>query len=219
MSNFFCDSMQMELQRRMETFDGAGNLAECRFERDNGLVPQLRHARKYVAHWKEMRQRGMGLLFWGPPGNGKTFAAACIAGHFVASREPFTPSVIMTTFGVILRRSLALSPQEREDYIMKLIDCDLLILDDFGMERQTEYAREQVFNIINGRYLAGTPMIVTTNLTLQQMKNPETMAEKRIFDRVLEVCVPVYFDGESLRTAKAADNLRFYRELMENAGS
>ena len=213
MSNYFCDSMQMELQRRMETFDGAGNLAECRFERDNGLVPQLRHARKYVAHWKEMRQRGMGLLFWGPPGNGKTFAAACIAGHFVASREPFTPSVIMTTFGVILRRSLALSPQEREDYIMKLIDCDLLILDDFGMERQTDYAREQIFHIIDGRYLSCRPLIVTTNLSLQELKHPKDLAQARICDRILELCVPVCFDGESLRQDRAKERMRLYKEI------
>lgn len=213
MSTVPFDSMGWALQRRMETFDGAGNLAQCRFDRDNGLVPQLRHARNYVHHWPEMCQRGLGLMLWGPPGNGKTFAAACIASHFAASQEPFAPSVIMTTFGVILRRCLALSPQERDCYVEKLLGRDLLILDDFGMERQTEYAREQVFNIINGRYLAGKPMVITTNLTLQQMKEPDTMAEKRIYDRVLEVCVPVYFDGGSLRTAGAAENLRFYREL------
>ncbi|MBQ7130579.1 MAG: ATP-binding protein [Oscillospiraceae bacterium] len=112
-----------------------------------------------------------------------------------------------------------MSPQDREHYIARLLDCDLLILDDFGMERQTEFAREQIFGIVNGRYLAGKPMIVTTNLTLQQMKKPDTMAEKRIYDRVLEVCVPVCFDGESLRTEKAPENLRFYRSLMEGESS
>lgn len=213
----FFDPFQAALHARMETFEASGHLGECTFERDNGLVPQIRHARSYVAHWDEMRQRGLGLLFWGPPGNGKTYAAACIASHFAFSQERFAPRVIMTTFGIILRRSLAQSPQEREQYIDKLTNCDLLVLDDFGMERQTEYAREQVFNIINGRYLNGLPMVITTNLTLQQMKNPETMAEKRIFDRVLETCVPVYFDGESLRTARAAENLKFYRNLTETA--
>lgn len=213
MKEFYPDPIELRLQKRMETFDGAGNLCECSFDRDNGQVPQLRHARSYVNNWTKMRERGLGLLFWGPPGNGKTFAAACIASFFVESRDPFAPGVIMTTFGVILRKLLAQDTKEKEIYVNKLLDCGLLILDDFGMERQTDYAREQVFNIINGRYTAGRPMVITTNLTLQQMKNPESMAEKRIFDRVLEVCVPVYFDGESLRTAKAAENLRFYREL------
>lgn len=199
--------------RRQRCFDGATELLGCQFDRDNGLVSQLSHAKTYVSQWSQMRQRGLRLLLWGPPGTGKTFAAACIANHFLESRDRFVPSVVMTTLGVVLQKVLALSPQDRDVYLGSLQQADLLILDDFGMERQTEFAREQVFNIINGRYLSSKPMIITTNLTLQQMKSPQTMADHRIFDRVLEVCVPVCFEGESLRKAKAAENLRFYREL------
>lgn len=208
------------LRRRMLAFGGqAGNLCSCCFDRDNGQVPQLEHARRYAGHWKQMKQRGLGLLFWGPPGTGKTFAAACIANAFIESRDSFAPSVIMTTFGVILRRTLACSPQEREEYLKRLLGCDLLILDDFGMERQTEFAREQIYNLINGRSISGKPMVITTNLTLQQMKEPQTMAEHRIFDRVIEMCVPVCFEGESLRREKAAENMRFYRDLMLTGSS
>ena len=49
----------------------------------------------------------------------------------------------------------------------------LLILDDFGMERGTEYGLEQVFNVIDSRYRSGKPLIVTTNLTLDDLHNPE----------------------------------------------
>lgn len=203
------------IQRRQKAFDGAGNLISYRFDADNGRVTQIRHAKQYVQHWQKMRQERIGLLFWGPPGTGKTFAAACIANAFVESEESFAPSVIMTTFGTILRRMVACSPQEREDYFDRLLGCQFLILDDFGMERQTEFAREQVFNLINGRYLNGNPIIMTTNLTLQQMKNPQTMAEQRIYDRVLEMCVPVCFEGESLRREKAGQKLRLYRDLLD----
>ena len=203
--------------RREVCFDGVSGLIECRFDRDNGLVEPLRHARTFVQHWPDLQQKGLGMLFWGPPGTGKTFAAACIANHFLESRDPFAPSVVMTTFGVILRRLVALNPQDREDFMTKLLTCKLLILDDFGMERQTDFAREQVFNIINGRYLSVSPTVVTTNLSLQELKNPKTMADHRIYDRLLERCLPVCFDGESLRQEKATANLAFYRSIAAEA--
>jgi len=116
---------QSELyQRRQNTFDGAGNLIGCRFDADNGKVSQMNHARHYVQHWQKMREKGIGLLFWGPPGTGKTYAAACIANAFVESKEDFAPSVIMTTFGCILRRMLACGPQEREEYFDRLLNED-----------------------------------------------------------------------------------------------
>ncbi|MBR5125815.1 MAG: ATP-binding protein [Oscillospiraceae bacterium] len=204
---------QQCMERRRLCFGTSGALSICRFESDNGQVPQIRYARRYVELWKQMAGKNMGLLFWGAPGNGKTFAAACIANAFIESRDPFAPTVIMSTFGSILRQHLARSPQEKEQHMADLLGCGLLILDDLGMERQTEYSREQIFNIVDGRYLAHKPMIITTNLTLTQLKSPETMAEQRIYDRVLEMCVPVCFDGESLRQARAAEKMKLFREL------
>jgi DNA replication protein DnaC len=69
----------------------------------------------------------------------------------------------------------------------------LLVFDDLGAERGTEFAREQVYNVVNARWESGRPFIVTTNLTLQEMQNEEQMVLKRIYDRVLDVCRPVVF--------------------------
>ena len=85
------------------------------------------------------------------------------------------------------------------------------------MERRTPYAREQVYEIVNRRYLSGLPMIVTTNLTLKELKDADR-DDGRIHDRVLERCVPVCFDGPSLRREKAAQKLRRARELLEADG-
>ena len=54
----------------------------------------------------------------------------------------------------------------------RLCRYPLLILDDFGMERGTEYGLEQVFNVIDSRYRSGKPLIVTTNLTLDRPAQP-----------------------------------------------
>ena len=199
--------------KRREALGNASALYDYRFEADNGTVPQLEQARRYVANWKKMRERNLGLLLWGKPGSGKTFAAGCIANALLEQEDFFTTTVKMTTFGTILSRLPVLSGQDKEWYLRSFQTCDLLILDDFGMERQTEYAREQVFNIIDSRYLVRLPLIVTTNLSLTELKHPRDIQEQRIFDRVLEMCVPVCFDGGSLRQEKAKENLRLYKEL------
>ncbi len=160
-----------------------------------------------------MREENLGLLFWGKSGSGKTFAAAAIANAFLESTQMHAPSVKMTTFGTMLGKLPGMSTQDKEWYLKGLLSCDLLILDDFGMERQTEYAREQVFNIIDGRYLACKPLIVTTNLSLQELKHPADIAQQRIYDRLLEMCIPVCFDGESQRQRLAREKLQRYRQL------
>ena len=200
--------------RRQETFGNATSLYHCRFEQDNGCVPQMEQARQYVQHWSKMRENNLGLLFWGQPGSGKTFAAACIANALVESKDSFPPDVKMTTFGTILNRLPALSAADKEYYLNQFLNADLLILDDFGMERQTDYAREQVFNIIDGRYLTKRPLIVTTNLSLNHMKTTTDLAEKRIYDRVLEMCIPVFFSGESQRPDRAKANLEQFRSIV-----
>lgn len=200
-------------EKRQEAFGNAPTLYDYRFDNDNGTVPQLEQARRYVSHWKDMQEQNLGLLFWGKPGNGKTFAAGCIANALLESEALYWVQVKMTTLGTILNKLPGMSAQDKEFYINGLLNCSLLILDDFGMERQTDYAREQVFNIIDGRYLARKPLIVTTNLSLAELKHPSDMAQQRIYDRILEMCVPVCFDGESLRQEKAKENLRLYRQL------
>ena len=199
--------------KQKDAFGDASALYQYRFDNDNGSVRQMEQARRYAAHWKQMLEQNLGLLFWGRPGNGKTFAAGCIANWLLEMNGIDAPTVKMTTLGTVLNKLPGMSAQDKEWYLRDFQTCDLLILDDFGMERQTDYAREQVFNIIDGRYLAWKPLIVTTNLSLNELKHPKDMHEQRIFDRVLEMCVPVCFDGDSLRQEKAKERMQLYRQI------
>ncbi len=203
------------LEKRQEAFGNTGALRNYRFQNDNGHVRQLEQARRYVANWKQMLEQNLGLLFWGKPGNGKTFAAGCIANALLELEDIHAPTVKMTTFGTILNKLPGMSAQDKEWYLSGFQTCDLLILDDLGMERKSDYAREQVFNLIDSRYLSCKPLIVTTNLSLSDLKHPSDMHEQRIYDRILEMCVPVCFDGDSLRPARAKEKLKLYRELTE----
>ena len=196
-------------KRREQMFQSAQELKQATFERDCGAVPQLAWARQYVEHWPEMRRENMGLLFWGPAGTGKTFAAACIANALV----DLEVGVRMITLGEALLNLFGMSGEDRIQYLDVLTTCGLLILDDFGVERRTPYAREQMYEIINRRYLSGRPMVVTTNLTLKELKNADR-DDSRIHDRVLERCVPVCFDGTSLRQEKTAERIKRMQTLL-----
>lgn len=179
------------------------------FENDNGRNPLISKAKTYADKWSDMLSKNIGLLLWGEVGTGKTYFAACIANALVENGA----SVRMTNFSAILNDLFY--ENDKNQYIGRLNNHSLLIIDDLGIERDTDYALEQVYNIIDTRYKSGKPFIVTTNLAIAEIKNPVDTAHKRIYDRVLEMCVPIKFCGESLRTQKASDKMKSARKLFE----
>ena len=122
--------------------------------------------------------------------------------------------VLMTNFPTILNRMTGLFGSEHADFLASLNAYDLLILDDLGAERGTEYALEQVFAVIDARYRSRKPLIVTTNLTLNALKHPDDLAHARIYDRILEICAPILFGGENLRVEKANETKTAARSLL-----
>ena len=95
----------------------------------------------------------------------------------------------------------------RNEVVDRLCGYPLLVIDDFGMERGTEYALEQIYNIIDSRYRSRKPLVVTTNLTLTELKNPQDTAHARIYDCLLELCTPIACTGPSMRTRAGQEKL------------
>ena len=180
------------------------------FANDNGKCPQMKHAHFYVEHWETMLAENIGYLLWGGVGTGKSYFAGCIANALM-EREI---AVRMTNFALILN-DLTASFEGRNDYISQLCRAPLLIIDDFGMERGTEYGLEQIYNVIDSRYRSKKPLIVTTNIPLQNLQHPQDTAHARIYDRLLEMCAPICFSGENFRKATAQDKLARLKNLME----
>ena len=82
------------------------------------------------------------------------------------------------------------------------------------MERNSEYALEQVFNIVDSRYRSRKPLIVTTNLTLDELKHPADLVHARIYDRVLERCVPLKINNRNIRAMNAAERIAHARYVL-----
>ncbi len=168
--------------------------------------PCAQYARRYVGNFAEFQKNGQGLLFWGNVGTGKTFLAGCIANALMEKNIP----VLMTSFPKLLNALGGLYSGEKNEYLKSLNQYRLLIIDDLGVERDTPYVLETVYLVIDERYKSGKPFIITTNLSLEELRNPADLEHGRIYDRIMERCVPVAFSGKNYRTDKGRKN-------MENA--
>lgn len=186
----------------------AARLNGYQIDGDNQKIYNL--AEKYVRRFDEMYEKKQGLLFWGTVGTGKSYTAACIANELLDQMIP----VVMTSFVKILQ-NIQGNLDEEEKIMAGLNVAKLLIIDDLGAERSTDYALEKVYNIIDSRYLSGKPLILTTNMTLKEMQETQDIRYKRIYDRIFEMCFPVRFAGSSWREKVAAKRFDEMKNLME----
>lgn len=173
-------------------------------------TPSVQMAKRYTENWKKVKAENLGLLLWGDVGTGKSFLAACIANALLEKGVP----VLMTNFSKILNQMGAMYSDERYRYIASFNRFSLLIIDDLGIERNTEYALEQVYAVVDERYKAGLPLIITTNLTISQLRNPEDVAHARIYSRILEMCTPVHVPGLDRRTAIGKSKQELVKEVL-----
>lgn len=202
-----------KLQERIKKQRLAGfpesDMQHWTFSADDGAEQRImRAAKNYVDNFAQFREQGKGLLLYGGVGTGKTFAAACIANALIDTGRP----CLMTNFARVLNTLWSI--EEKQAYIDSFNKFDLLVLDDLGTERRSEYAQEQVFNVIDGRYRAGLPLIITTNLSIEEIKKPDSVGNSRIYDRVLEMCHPVEVTGKSRRRQKVAAEFKGMNELL-----
>ena len=171
---------------------------------------RLSKIKRYADHWEEMQADGTGLLLFGGVGTGKSYAAGCLANALLDKGH----SVRFVGLSDVVNRMQGCFGIDREKYLKELLKPELLILDDLGSERSTSFGKEQVFDVVNKRTLSGKPLVVTTNIPLKFMQTAEDIQDRRIFDRVLEKCVPVAFTGENFRKANAKENLKRAAALL-----
>lgn len=199
---------EAEQRARIESLRDCGildkSLTDCKFSAAK-CTPELQKCKRYADAWAYMSAGNNGLLLWGGTGNGKTYAAACVANELIDRGIP----AMITSLPRILNAGL-----DKQTIIEQMHKYPLVVLDDLSAERNSDYAREIVYLVIDERYKAKKPLIVTTNLALADICKPETVDQQRIYDRILEMCVPVAFCGESLRRAAANEKKRKLMEIL-----
>ncbi|MDO5097099.1 MAG: ATP-binding protein [Peptostreptococcaceae bacterium] len=170
-------------------------------------------AKNYAKDFEVMKKDNVGLVFIGTVGSGKTFLASAIANELIETKQI---RVKLRNFAQIINDlQKGGFDLDRNEYIRNFVSVPLLILDDLGIERDTTYAKEQVYQIVNSRYLEHKPTIFTTNLSLENITNSsESMEYQRIYSRILEMCIPVMVVESDFRKKIHKEKLEAHRKIL-----
>lgn len=166
-------------------------------------------ARKYVENFDKMKEDGKGLLFFGKTGIGKSFTAACIANSLTDRGIP----CLMTKFSAIRNTAQGLF-EGREEYFKSFNKFQLLVIDDLWAESKSEYMQEIIYAVINARCEAGLPLIVTSNITSEEIKHPADISSQRIMSRLYQMCLPIEVEGKDHRREQLKADFAEYKDLL-----
>lgn len=152
----------------------------------------VRAVRRFCDQVEERVEDGRGLWFMGDVGTGKTTLAMLVskaaldAGRTVAIYSvPHLLARIRDTYDADARE------QSYIEFFRRLVEVDLLHLDDLGTEKQTDWVLEQLYSLVNQRYEEQRSIVLTTNLDFEDL---ERQIGKRTVSRLLEMTdqLPVF---------------------------
>ncbi len=140
----------------------------------------------------------MNLLFYGGTGLGKTFMCNCIAKTLIDKEITVLYQTAFSLFEIVETHKFNKQFETEENRINynMIFDCELLIIDDLGTEFNNSFTNAELFNIINERLITEKKTIISTNLSLEQLRETYT---DRIMSRVFNNFVPLKFYGMDLR--------------------
>lgn len=162
--------------------------------------------KKYAESFHMAKQDNIGLMLVGGAGTGKTYVANCISNK-IMEKGYSVLSFNLSRYLMAIRENFP----EEEKLLNAAKTVDLLFIDDVGSEKLTDWGLEKVFNLIDMRYRASLPIMITTNLKLSDLKRHLNFNESdKIVDRMIEMTKVFQFDWDSKRKEKSKNKESFW---------
>ncbi len=136
------------------------------------------------------------LFFYGKSGLGKTFLSNCIAKDLLDKGKLVIYQTASSLVDILKDATFDNENRLAKERADDIFDCDLLIIDDLGTEYIANFSQTELFNIINKRLISNKKMIVSTNLSLDNLF--KTYSE-RITSRIIGNFTVCKFYGEDIR--------------------
>lgn len=154
--------------------------------------------RLYAKTFVDRLQDGKGLFITGTVGTGKTHLAVAVIDHIarILKRKRYFNIAFTSAVGLLSEIRYSYETKDTENTIKFYENCDLLVIDDLGIEKSTDWTHELFYQIIDSRYSNLKPVIITTNLTDEEIK---AKLSERIISRVYEMCQGIKLTGKDYR--------------------
>jgi DNA replication protein DnaC len=152
---------------------------------------------KFLGGWKAMKQNGYGFYFWGNVGAGKTHAAIVLANELM-EREMVEVLFLNMPEAITRVKNTFDTEVKSEDSRLfeRMKEMELLVLDDMGVEKYSDWMADQLYQIIDHRWKNRKPMIITSNLSLEDLAKSY---KPQIASRIMGCCKPIRFTDKDRR--------------------
>ncbi|MCI9462850.1 MAG: ATP-binding protein [Lachnospiraceae bacterium] len=145
------------------------------------------------------------LFFYGTVGTGKSFLSNCIAKELIESGHCVIYFSASSLFDMLSKYSFDYkNKEEQRERYQDLYECDLLIIDDLGTELTNQFVASQLFSLLNERHMGKRATVISTNLSLEELRNRYS---DRIFSRITshyEIC------------KLTGPDIRMYKKRLQN---
>ncbi|MHB1334496.1 MAG: DnaA ATPase domain-containing protein [Candidatus Humimicrobiaceae bacterium] len=153
---------------------------------------------EWAKNYRENIKLGKGLFLTGTVGTGKTHLLSAIIDYIARVKKSlnFNDIIYRTTPAMLNEIRNSYENKDFEDVINKFKDCHLLIIDDLGAEKTTDWVLDIFFEIIDSRYADLRPVIIASNLTAIEIKQK---LDERIMSRIYEMSMGIKLTGSDWR--------------------